>query len=76
MNYVIELQNGELSYMPFTEEQVRAGEALAEFYTRCATAATDTEVDHVILILDRDGNVFNRQFFNHQNGQFMPYHQG
>lgn len=70
MNYVIELQNGVLSSMSFTEDQVQAGEALAEFYTRCASASIDTEVDHVILILDRDGNVFNRQFFNHQGNNF------
>jgi len=54
--YVFEMQDGAVLSQAFNRTQLENGEAISNFYSRCASAAISTVRRHTIMLVDDKGN--------------------
>ena len=54
--YVIEMQDGAVLSQAYNREQLEHGEAISNFYSRCASAAISSVHRHTIMLVDDKGN--------------------
>ena len=54
--YVFEMQDGAVLSQAFNREQLENGEAISNFYSRCASAAISSVHRHTIMFVDDKGN--------------------
>lgn len=53
--YVFEMQDGAVLSQAFNREQLENGEALSNYYSRCASAAISTVRVHTVMLVDDHG---------------------
>lgn len=53
--YVFEMQDGAVLSQSFTREQLENGEALSNYYSRCASAAISPVRVHTVMLVDDHG---------------------
>ena len=54
--YVFEMQDGAVLSQSFTRAQLENGEAISNFYSRCASAAISHVRRHSVMFVDDKGN--------------------
>ena len=54
--YVFEMQDGAVLSQSFNRTQLENGEAISNFYRRCASAAISPVERHTIMFVDDKGN--------------------
>ena len=65
--YVFEMQDGAVLSQAFNREELENGEAISNFYSRCASAAISTVTRHTVMFVDDMGNhVLQPVSFKHE----------